>query len=92
MKGDYMANIKEEVSTTKAKKEEMVKIMLPISKEHQEDVQVCINGKWTVIQRGVEVEVTPEVYEVLQNKARMEKLALDRLTELKLASKKALEK
>ena len=36
-----------------------------------EDVQVFVNGRQYIIQRGVKVEVPMEVFEVLQNQQRM---------------------
>ena len=36
-----------------------------------EDVQVFVNGRQYIIQRGVQVEVPMEVFEVLQNQQRM---------------------
>ena len=67
--------------------ETRIPIMIPKSKEHQEDVWVCINGEGTQIKRGVTVMVTPAVYEVLQNKFAMEDLALERQLELQNMAK-----
>lgn len=53
-------------------------VRLPLSSEKQEDVTVGINGFYTKIQRGKEVEVTADVYEVLQNMERMDNLAIER--------------
>lgn len=36
-----------------------------------EDVQVFVNGRQYIIQRGVQVEVPMEVFEVLQNQQKM---------------------
>jgi len=67
-------------------KEELFPYMIPISKERQDDVPVTINGKTTVIQRGETVMVTAAVKEVLDNKFKMEKLALTRSLELQKKS------
>ena len=61
-----------------ATKGHMNQIMLPISEEEHDDVWVCINGKSTYIKRGVTVEVSDEVYEVLQNSMHMKQVALER--------------
>ena len=53
-------------------------VRLPLSSEKQEDVTVGINGFYTKIQRGKEVEVSAEVYEVLQNMENMDNLAFER--------------
>lgn len=54
------------------------KITLPLTEEKQDDVIVIINGYSTQIQRGVEVEVSAEVYEVLKNQEKMDRLAFVR--------------
>lgn len=59
-----------------------VKVMYPASMENHDDIQVCINGKWTIVQRGKEVEISAEVAEVIDNKFRMEQLAYERQQEL----------
>lgn len=58
--------------------EDSYKITLPLTEEKQDDVIVIINGQSTQIQRGVEVEVNAEVYEVLKNQEKMDALALRR--------------
>ena len=63
-------------------KEETYKIMLPLTKELQDDVFVGINGKSYQLQRGVEVEVNRAVYEVLLNSQKMDNLAIARSNEL----------
>jgi|GEM_PF-748025 len=63
-------------------KEETYKIMLPLTKELQDDVFVGINGKTYQLQRGVEVEVNRAVYEVLLNSQKMDNLAIARSNEL----------
>lgn len=62
--------------------EETYKIMLPLTKELQDDVFVGINGKTYQIKRGVEVEVNRAVYEVLVNSQKMDNLAIARSNEL----------
>lgn len=56
-------------------------ITLPIKKDDKSDVTVIVNGKVTIIKRGVEVEVSPEVYEILKNSERMDQLAIIRQRE-----------
>lgn len=58
--------------------EETYKITLPLTEEKQDDVPVIINGEITQIQRGVEVEVSAAVYEVLKNQEKMDALAFQR--------------
>lgn len=65
-----------------AVKEELIPYCIPISKENQDDVPVTINGRTTLIKRGEQVMVKPEVYEVLKNMEKMDKLALDRMKAL----------
>lgn len=66
---------------------ETVKRMYPASMENHDDIQVCINGKWTIVQRGKEVEIPAEVAEVIDNKFRMEQLAYERQQEQSSNSK-----
>lgn len=75
-----MATVKETKSEAGGNlyKEETYKITLPISDKKQDDVIVIINGETTQIQRGVEVEVSAGVYEVLKNSEKMDTLALRR--------------
>ncbi len=75
-----MATVKETKSEAGGNlyKEESYKITLPISDKKQDDVVVIINGETTQIQRGVEVEVSAGVYEVLKNSEKMDTLALRR--------------
>lgn len=72
----------EAVETAASNDDERILVNVPISREHQDDIKICINGYWTIIQRGVDVYVTPAVYEVLQNKLKMQALALQRSLEL----------
>lgn len=58
-------------------------IKLPKTAEKQADVVVAINGFTTVIQRGVEVEVSEPIYQVLQNSEKMDQLALERREAIK---------
>ena len=57
-------------------------ITLPLTTDKQEDVTVGINGFYTKIQRGVPVEVSADVYEVLMNMQNMDNLAIRRRNEL----------
>ena len=68
--------------TKTVKEKKMYKIKLPISQDNQDDVWVCINGKGTLIQRGIEVEVSEAVYKVLKNQEEMTTLAFMRSKEL----------
>lgn len=54
-------------------------IRLPKDKHHYEDVPVSINGKTTLIKRGVNVWVSPEVKEVLEHTEDMEMKAFERI-------------
>lgn len=64
----------------KEKTENLIPIYLPLlpdeggSQETDQTVIVTINGKNIQIQRGQYVNVTPEVYEALQNSNRFERL------------------
>lgn len=53
-------------------------ITLPLTSDKQEDVTVGINGFYTKIKRGVPVEVSRDVYEVLMNMQNMDNLAIRR--------------
>ena len=57
-------------------------IRLPVEKDGASDVTVSINGMVSKIQRGVEVEVSAAVYEVLKNQERMDSIAVMRQREL----------
>lgn len=57
--------------TAKPSAEKKVKIKLYKDKNVKEDVQVFLNGRQFIIQRGVEVEVPAGVAEILANKERM---------------------
>ena len=60
----------------------------PMDKDHTDPIWVCINGKGTMIQRGRDVEVSKEVYEVLMNKRRMETVAFERQLDLQAKADK----
>lgn len=53
--------------------EEPKKVKIQLYKDERicDDVQVFVNGRQYIIQRGVEVEVPMEVFEVLQNQQRV---------------------
>ena len=70
-----MAVKKDELEITKPTTH---KITIPLTNEKQDDVTVISNGFVTKIQRGVEVEVSDEVYEILMNSQKMDALALRR--------------
>ena len=60
-----------------SKKEERVKIMVPYIEGEEPEITVGINGKFTKIRRGVEVEVPWYVAELLKNSNRQMMAALD---------------
>lgn len=57
-------------------------INLPLSSSNEDDVVVGINGTLTKIQRGVDVEVSAAIYEVLKNRENMDNLAYQRRKKL----------
>lgn len=61
---------------------ELVPVRIPKDSRNKGDVLVTVNGKKFQIQRGVEVKVPRYVAQVLDNKQRMEEVALDRMDEL----------
>ena len=75
-----MATTEKDTATKEAvKKEKMVKIRLPKTKELQDDVYVSVNQRNWLIKRGESVEVPACVAEVLQNSENMasEAMAFD---------------
>lgn len=70
-----------EKAQTSAKEEKIV-VTLPLTADKTDDVTVIINGFVTKIQRGVEVEVSPAVYEVLKHSEKMDMEALMRSRKL----------
>ena len=54
-----------------------VKLRLPVSREHSEDVFVGINGHTWQIRRGVTVEVPQCVANVLERSERMQQAAME---------------
>ena len=66
----------EEVETEpKAEKEELVTIMIPLVPGEDPIETVIINGYITQIKKGEQVQVKPNVAEVLANKYQQQKLA-----------------
>lgn len=61
---------------------ELVPVRISKDSRNKGDVLVTVNGKKFQIQRGVEVKVPRYVAQVLDNKQRMEEVALDRMDEL----------
>lgn len=51
-----------------------VRTLLPLLPDDPNRTQeeVCINGKWTIVQRGVEVDIPWCVYELLRQAGRLE--------------------
>lgn len=88
LKKTEVAPVQPEADTVQEEKktglyqEKEYKISLPLTREHQEDVTVIVNGMSYKIQRGKEVVVPAAVYEVLMNSMRMDELALMRQREL----------
>lgn len=58
--------------------EETRVIMLPLTREKQDDVFVGVNGRTWQLKRGVQIEVPLCVAEVLDNSQKMDALALQR--------------
>ncbi len=54
-------------------------IRLPKNKYQNEDVAVSVNGRTTLIKRGVAVWVSPAVKEVLDNNEKMEAKVFERM-------------
>ena len=62
----------EERETATAAKADKVKIRIPVVKNGpKDDVQVFLNGRQFIIQRGAEVEVPRGVAEILANREKM---------------------
>lgn len=53
-----------EKKTTNVQK---VTVNIPKTRDDKGDVYVCVNGRGVLIKRGVNVEVSPEVAEVLRH-------------------------
>ncbi|MBR4079279.1 MAG: hypothetical protein IKK29_03615 [Christensenellaceae bacterium] len=64
-------------NNAKTAKPKMAKIKLELTRHEKNDEYVAINGKSYQIKRGEEVEVPQSVVEVLQNKERMLRKAMD---------------
>lgn len=70
MANNTTANKTEEV------KEKLVKIIVPITRDLQDDVYVSVNDRNWQIKRGEEVEVPECVVEVLKHQTEMESIAI----------------
>ena len=70
-----MAETKKETETKKENAKKLVKIRLPKSREHEEDVFVSVNERTWLIKRGVEVEVPECVAEVIRTGEAMQEEA-----------------
>ena len=57
--------------------EKLVKIKLPLDKDHKDDVFVSVNERTWLIKRGVEVTVPECVKEVIRNREAMQAEAYD---------------
>lgn len=57
--------------------EKLVKIKLPLDKDHKDDVFVSVNERTWLIKRGVEVTVPECVKEVIRNSEAMQAEAYD---------------
>lgn len=73
--------VKEPKTVKKPERKSQV-ITLPLTSDKQDDVTVGINGFYTKIKRGVPVEVSADVYEVLMNMQNMDNLAIRRRNEI----------
>lgn len=58
-------------------KPETVKIKLPLTRTEKEDVNVWLNGKSYLIQRGVPVDVPAGVAEILERQEEMLEIAMN---------------
>lgn len=67
----------------KAKEEKLVSIMIPLVPGEDPVETVIINGYITQIKKGEQVEVKPNVAEVLANKYQQQKLAQKNRTKFK---------
>jgi hypothetical protein len=68
---------------------ELVKVKLfKDNRRYKGDVFVSVNGRNYQIQRGVEVEVPPEVAEVLEHSQRQDDLAATKIAEAEAAAEK----
>ena len=76
-----------ETTKTTKKDDELVEVMIPLTRDKQDDVPVIVNGQSFYIQRGQRVKVPVYVKEVLDNMERMDNLALTRQRELVAKSK-----
>lgn len=73
--------------TKKENAEKLVKIRLPKSREHEEDVFVSVNERTWLIKRGVEVEVPECVAEVIKNGEAMQEEAYEFETNARKSNK-----
>lgn len=73
--------------TKKESAEKLVKIRLPKSRKHEEDVFVSVNERTWLIKRGVEVEVPECVAEVIRNGEAMQEEAYEFETNARKSNK-----
>jgi hypothetical protein len=75
--------------TAESAEPEMVKVRLfKDNRRYKGDVFVSVNGRNYQIQRGVEVEVPPEVAEVLEHSRRQDELAAEKIAAAEEAAEK----
>lgn len=63
-----------------------VKVFIPKTRKDEPDAYVCINGKGTLIKRGIEVEVSQEVAEVLKHSQRSDAIAMEYIEKMEAAA------
>lgn len=75
-----MATTKSEAAAQAAEidMDELVTVMLPLTREKQDDVFVGLNGKNLLIKRGERVDIPRWAKEILDNSEAMDVLALQR--------------
>jgi hypothetical protein len=77
------------LDTAEPAEPELVKVKLfKDNRRYKGDVFVSVNGRNYQIQRGVEVEVPPEVAEVLEHSQRQDDLAATKIAEAEAAAEK----
>lgn len=61
---------------------EPVTVMLPLTRDKQDDVFVGLNGRTLKIQRGEEVEIPRWAYNIIKDSEQMDMLAITRSRKL----------
>lgn len=63
-----------------------VTVNIPKTRDDKGDVYVCVNGRSALIKRGVNVEVSPEIAEVLKHSQDADIRAMEMMESLEAAS------